>query len=180
MPSPTGNRLAAASALFRHPLIASAKRARPISPASMTERSSLQEDRTALRGASIVVLKDHCVLLVWRALPPYAGLWSLPGGKTEANECARDTVRRELKEETGIEVQIEGVVDTVKFVAGESDGGVTYRLTVFYGHPTGGSLKAGGDAQAAEWVPLDDVGELPLTPGTADLIWVASHRARWP
>jgi ADP-ribose pyrophosphatase YjhB (NUDIX family) len=89
-------------------------------------------------------------------------------------------VRRELKEETGIEVEIEGVVDTVKFVAGESNGGVTYRLTVFYGHPTGGSLKAGGDAAAAEWVHLDDVEELPMTPGTANLIWVAAHRARLP
>jgi len=143
----------------------------------MTERSSRHEDRAAPRdGASIAVLKDRWVLLVRRALPPYAGLWSLPGGKTEANESARDTVRRELKEETGIEVEIEGVVDTVKFVAGESNGGVTYRLTVFYGHPTGGSLKAGGDAAAAEWVHLDDVEELPMTPGTADLIWVAALR----
>jgi len=145
----------------------------------MTERSSRQEDRTALRdGASIVVLKDRCVLLVRRALPPYAGLWSLPGGKTEANETARDTVRRELKEETGIEVEIEGVVDTVNIVPGEGDGDVTYRLTVFYGHPTGGSLKAGGDVEAAEWVHLDDIEELLMTPGTADLIWVAAHRAR--
>lgn len=116
------------------------------------------------------------MLLVRRALPPYAGLWSLPGGKTEANETARDTVRRELKEETGIEVEIEGVVDTVNIVPGEGDGDVTYRLTVFYGHPTGGSLKAGGDVEAAEWVHLDDVEELPMTPGTADLIWVAALR----
>ena len=144
----------------------------------MTERSSRQEDRTTCDGASIAVLKERCVLLVRRAQPPYAGLWSLPGGKTEANETAGDTVRRELKEETGIEVEIEGVVDTVKIVPDEADGGATYRLTVFYGHPTGGSLKAGGDAEAAEWVHLDDVDELPMTPGTADLIWVAAHRAR--
>jgi len=144
----------------------------------MTERSSRQEDRTTRDGASIAVLKERCVLLVRRAQPPYAGLWSLPGGKTEANETAGDTVRRELKEETGIEVEIEGVVDTVKIVPDEADGGATYRLTVFYGHPTGGSLKAGGDAEAAEWVHLDDVDELPMTPGTADLIWVAARRAR--
>jgi ADP-ribose pyrophosphatase YjhB (NUDIX family) len=144
----------------------------------MTERSSRQEDRTTRDGASIAVLKERCVLLVRRAQPPYAGLWSLPGGKTEANETAGDTVRRELKEETGIEVEIEGVVDTVKIVPDEADGGATYRLTVFYGHPTGGNLKAGGDAEAAEWVHLDDVDELPMTPGTADLIWVAARRAR--
>jgi len=145
----------------------------------MTERPSPQDGLASPRdGASIAVLKDRCVLLVRRARPPYAGLWSLPGGKTEANETARDAVRRELKEETGLEAEIEGVVDTVKIVPDEARVSVTYLLTVFYGRPIGGNLRAGGDAAAAEWVHLDDVEELPMTPGTADLIWVAAHRAR--
>jgi len=114
----------------------------------MTERSSRHEDRAAPRdGASIAVLKDRWVLLVRRALPPYAGLWSLPGGKTEANETARDTVRRELKEETGIEVEIEGVVDTVNIVPGEGDGDVTYRLTVFYGIRQAGASRLVGTSR---------------------------------
>jgi ADP-ribose pyrophosphatase YjhB (NUDIX family) len=147
----------------------------------MTERSSGQEDRTAPRdGVSIAMFKDRCVLLVRRARAPYAGLWSLPGGKIEADESARDAVRRELKEETGIEAEIEGVVDTVKIVPEDGSGSLTYRLTVFYGHPTGGSLKAAGDAEAAEWVHLDEVEELAMTPRTADLIWIAAHRARTP
>jgi 8-oxo-dGTP diphosphatase len=146
----------------------------------MTERSSRQDDAIApCDGASIAVFKDRCVLLVRRAHPPYAGLWSLPGGKIELGETAKDAVRRELQEEAGVEIAIEGVVDTVKIAPGEGDG-TTYRLTVFYGRPIGGSLKAGGDAEAAEWVHLDDVEELPMTPGTADLIWVAAHRARMP
>jgi 8-oxo-dGTP diphosphatase len=147
----------------------------------MTERLPQQKDLAGLRdGASIAVLKDRRVLLVKRACPPYAGLWSLPGGKTEANETAQDAVRRELKEETGIEAEIEGVVDTLKIVPNEGGDSITYRLTVFYGRPTGGRLEAGGDAEAAEWVHLDNVEELPMTPGTADLIWGAAHRTRMP
>jgi 8-oxo-dGTP diphosphatase len=147
----------------------------------MTERLPQQKDLAGLRdGASIAVFKDRRVLLVKRACPPYAGLWSLPGGKTEANETAQDAVRRELKEETGIEAEIEGVVDTLKIVPNEGGDSITYRLTVFYGRPTGGRLEAGGDAEAAEWVHLDNVEELPMTPGTADLIWVAAHRTRMP
>jgi len=147
----------------------------------MTERLPQQEDLAGLRaGASIAVLKDRCVLLVRRAHPPYAGLWSLPGGKTMASETAQDAVRRELKEETGIEAEIEGVVDTVKILPDAGSDNVTYRLTVFYGRPTGGELEASGDAETAEWVHLDDVEELPMTPGTADLIWLAAHRARMP
>jgi 8-oxo-dGTP diphosphatase len=145
----------------------------------MTERPSPKEDLATPRdGASIAVLKDRCVLLVKRARAPFAGLWSLPGGKTEVNEAPRDTVRRELKEETGIEADIEGVVDTVKIGPDEGGGTLTYRVTVFYGRPAGGSLKPGGDTEAAQWVHLDDVEELPMTPGTADLIWVAAHRIR--
>jgi 8-oxo-dGTP diphosphatase len=147
----------------------------------MTERLPQQKDLAGPRdGASIAVFKDRRVLLVKRACPPYAGLWSLPGGKTEANETAQDAVRRELKEETGIEAEIEGVVDTLKIVPNEGGDSITYRLTVFYGRPTGGRLEAGGDAEAAEWVHLDNVEELPMTPGTADLIWGAAHRTRMP
>jgi 8-oxo-dGTP diphosphatase len=132
-------------------------------------------------GASIAVFKDRKVLLVKRACPPFAGLWSLPGGKREGTEAPREAARRELKEETGIEADVEGVVDMVKIPRDEEDSsGTTYRLTVFYGRPTGGSLRPGGDAVAAEWVHLDDVEALPMTEGTADLIWVAAHKVRMP
>jgi len=146
---------------------------------SMTEPHSNDEDFAPLYdGASIAVFKDRKVLLVKRGRPPFAGLWSLPGGKTEGKEAPREAARRELKEETGIEADVEGVVDMVKATAAEGRGGSTYRLTVFYGRPTGGSLKAGSDTVVAEWVHLDDIEALPLTEGTADLIWVAAHKVR--
>lgn len=148
----------------------------------MTEHPFTDRDLTRRNGASIAVFKDRRVLLVKRGRAPFAGLWSLPGGKTEGGEAPREAACRELREETGIEADVEGVVDTVR-VAAEDDGsgnGVTYRLTVFYGRPAGGSLKAGGDTEAAEWVHLDDVEALPMTPGTAELIWVAAHRVRRP
>jgi 8-oxo-dGTP diphosphatase len=148
----------------------------------MTERPFTDQDLALRDGASIAVFKDRRVLLVKRGRAPFAGLWSLPGGKTEGDETPRETAHRELKEETGIEADIEGIVDTVR-VAAENHGSgdrVTYRLTVFYGRPAGGSLRAGGDTETAEWVHLDDIEALPLTEGTAELIWTASHRVRRP
>jgi ADP-ribose pyrophosphatase YjhB (NUDIX family) len=148
----------------------------------MIEGPFTDQDLAPRNGASIAVFKDRQVLLVKRGRAPFVGLWSLPGGKTEGDEAPREAACRELKEETGIEADVVGVVDTVR-VAAEDDGngnGVTYRLTVFYGRPTGGSLKAGGDTEAAEWVHLDDVEALSMTPGTAELIWVAAHRVREP
>ena len=147
----------------------------------MTERhSNADQDIARVRdGASIAVFKDRKVLLVKRARPPFAGLWSLPGGKREGQEAPREAARRELKEETGIEADVEGVVDMVKIPRNEEDR-TTYRLTVFYGRPTGGILKPGSDAVLAAWVHLDDVEALPMTEGTADLIWVAAHKVRMP
>jgi len=144
----------------------------------MTDRLSPDEDLAPPRdGASIAVFKDRSVLLVKRASPPFAGLWSLPGGKSEGNEAPRETARRELKEETGIEADVEGVVDTVKVTAGDGSGeSANYRLTVFYGRGAGGSLRAGGDAEAAEWVPLEEIEGFPMTEGTTALIWLAAHR----
>ena len=143
----------------------------------MTARPSMRHDLVVRDGASIAVFKNRRVLLVKRGHAPFAGLWSLPGGKLKGDETPRDAARRELKEETGIEAEVDGVVDTVRVVAGE---GTTYRLTVFYGRATGGRLKAGSDSERAVWVPLDDIDALAMTEGTAELIWIAVHRLRTP
>jgi len=148
----------------------------------MTERLSVSQDIAPPReGASIAVFKDRSVLLVKRARPPFAGLWSLPGGKSEGAEAPRETACRELIEETGIEAEVKGIVDIVWIAAEEENGApVTYRLTVFYGRHTGGSLRAGGDTEAAAWMHLDEIEALPMTEGTTELIWLAAHRLRRP
>ena len=128
-------------------------------------------------GASIVVLHQNRVLLVKRGHLPFAGIWSLPGGKAEGRETPKEAARRELKEETGIEVDVEGVLDRVRVPA---EGEASYRLTVFFGRATGGSLKAGSDAESAEWVHLDEIEDRAMTPGTPELIWTAAHRLRRP
>ena len=141
----------------------------------MNEHIPTGPDLAYRDGASMVVLNENKVLLVRRGRAPFSGLWSLPGGKTEGGETPREAARRELKEETGIEADVEGVLDRVTAaVPGET----SYRITVFYGRPMGGTLKTGGDAEAAEWVHLDDFEARPVTPGTAELIWAAAHRLR--
>lgn len=143
----------------------------------MTEPSSTDHEIAFCEGASIAVFSGRRVLLVKRKRAPFAGLWSLPGGKTESGETAREAACRELMEETGIRAEVEGAVDIVNVAAEDEDGkSVTYRLAVFYGRPSGGSLEARGDAEAAEWVNLDDIEALPMTPGTAALIWIAAHK----
>src|ERR1700730_67920 len=148
----------------------------------MTERLSISKDAaTARDGTSIAVFKGRSVLLVKRARPPFAGLWSLAGGKTEGAEAPRAKACLELMEETGIQAEDKGSVDIVWIAADEENGApVTYRLTVFYGRHAGGSLKAGGDTEAAEWGHLDEIGAFPMPEGTAERIWRAARRLRRP
>ena len=125
------------------------------------------------------MLQADSVLLVKRRGAPYAGLWTFPGGKTEPNEGPREAVLRELKEETGIDADIEGILDTISVVAEEAGGEeLRYRLTVFYGRYRSGTVRAGDDADAARWFTLDETKTLPLSEGTAALAWLAAHRLR--
>jgi mutator protein MutT len=106
----------------------------------MNEHIPTRPDFASRDGASMAVLKENRVLLVRRGRAPFCGLWSLPGGKLEEGETARDAARRELKEETGIEADVEGVLDRVTVAL---PGETSYRLTVFYGGATGeGSKRA--------------------------------------
>jgi mutator protein MutT len=141
----------------------------------MNEHTPIYPNLSHDDGASIAVLSQNKVLLVRRMRAPSVGMWSLPGGKIEGGESPREAARRELKEETGIEADVEGVLDRVAVAA---SGDRTYRLTVFYGRLTGGVLRPGGDAETAEWVHLDEVEARPMTEGTAELIWTAAHRLR--
>lgn len=142
----------------------------------MNEHRPINSSLSPCDGASIAVLAQNKVLLVRRKRAPLAGLWSLPGGKIERGESPREAARRELLEETGMEADVEGVLDRVAVAAQDR----TYRLTVFYGRLTGGVLKPGDDVETAEWVHLDEVEARPMTEGTAELIWTAAHRLRRP
>ena len=110
-------------------------------------------------GVGGVVLRGHDVLLVKRAYPPRAGEWSLPGGRLELGESLVDGVRREVREETGLEVEVGPLVEVFDRVHRDADGRVRYHFVIadYLCHPIGGALAAGDDAAAARWVPRGEV-----------------------
>jgi len=61
-------------------------------------------------GVGGVILRDNKVLLLLRKRPPEAGCWSLPGGRVEFMERVEDALVRELKEELGVEVEVESLL----------------------------------------------------------------------
>jgi 8-oxo-dGTP diphosphatase len=109
-----------------------------------------------------VVLDGDRVLLVKRALPPRQGEWSLPGGQLELGESLVDAVRREVREETGLEVTVGPLVEVFDRVHRDADGRIRYHFVIadFLCAPAGGALCAGDDAADARWVPHGDVAGL--------------------
>jgi 8-oxo-dGTP diphosphatase len=64
---------------------------------------------TAVPCAGVAVVGEAGVLLVRRAIEPGRGSWILPGGHLEADEAPAEGAARELAEETGIEVEPDGL-----------------------------------------------------------------------
>lgn len=110
-------------------------------------------------GVGGVVIRGHEVLLVKRAFPPRAGEWSLPGGRLELGESLVDGVRREVREETGIEVEVGPLVEVFDRVQRDADGRVRYHFVIadYLCRPIGGALAAGDDATDARWITRAEV-----------------------
>lgn len=107
------------------------------------------------------------LLLVRRGRAPSVGSWSIPGGRCQAGEDARDACVREVAEETGLSVEIVRFVGQVERPA--PDGG-SYVIDDFLCRLVGGELVAGDDATDARWVWRNELAELQLVPGLLDAL----------
>jgi 8-oxo-dGTP diphosphatase len=67
-------------------------------------------------GSAVVVVHDDRVLLGRRAKEPNRGKWVLPGGKIEPFESIREAAEREIREETGLDIHVEGQVGAFEII----------------------------------------------------------------
>lgn len=104
-------------------------------------------------GVGAVIVEHGKVLLIKRAHEPRKGEWSLPGGRVELGESLVDATRREIKEETGLDVEVGALIELFDRVH-RRDGRVQYHFVIadFLCTPCGGMLGAADDALDVAWV----------------------------
>ncbi len=123
-------------------------------------------------GVGCLVIDDGKVLLIRRARPPGAGMWSIPGGHIELGEDIMEAAARELKEETGLEADPIGVVNVDTLIVTGDRGGIKTHyilIDILFTNPKG-QLKASSDALEAKFYTLEEALKTQLTPSVRGLL----------
>jgi 8-oxo-dGTP diphosphatase len=124
-------------------------------------------------GIGALVWRDDRILLIRRRNPPRAGQWSLPGGGQELGETIAEAARREVAEETGLDIVVEDVVEVIDLIERDEDGRVQYHYVLIDVNATwtGGDPAASDDAIDIAWSTLDELGTFKLWSETERVIW---------
>jgi 8-oxo-dGTP diphosphatase len=135
-----------------------------------------------LVGVGAVVVDNGRVLLVRRGREPLKGHWSLPGGLIEVGESLHEGIMREVREETGLEVEPVELIELLDRIHRDGDR-IRYHYVIadYICRVKGGDLKASSDADAVRWVKRADWNShssLVLDPITVRVIEAGWQRAR--
>jgi len=115
-------------------------------------------------GIGVIAFRGEDVLLVRRSKPPRQGEWSVPGGAQHLGETAEAAARRELREETGIEVGPLTLAVVVDAMSHDQEGRTRFHYTIidFAGQWVSGEPVAGDDVSEARWFSPEELPALGL------------------
>jgi 8-oxo-dGTP pyrophosphatase MutT (NUDIX family) len=117
--------------------------------------------------AVTVVVRDDAgrVLLIKRS---DNSLWALPGGAQDVGESTAQAAIREVKEETGLQIEVDGIsgiYSNPNHVIAYDDGEVRQEFSIcFRAHPIGGTIRTSAESTRVEWTDPSKLVELPIHP----------------
>lgn len=116
-------------------------------------------------GVGAVIVCNGKILLEKRRSEPGKGKWSVPGGLVELGESTEQAVVREVKEETGLDVENPELIDVVNNIILDENGEVKYHFVIvdYFLKLKGGDLNAADDAEELNWVALTEAENYNIT-----------------
>ncbi len=123
-------------------------------------------------GVGALIIEDGRILLVERGNAPLKGYWSLPGGGVETGERLEQAIKREVREETGLEIEVLDLLEIFERIMPDAEGRIEYHYVLidYICKPAGGALCAATDAARCEWFREDELAALKITAGTLTVI----------
>ncbi|HWR53298.1 MAG TPA: NUDIX hydrolase [Bryobacteraceae bacterium] len=133
---------------------------------------SRQYPERPILGVGAIIREGGRIVLIERGHEPLKGEWSLPGGVVEVGETLKAAIRREVREETGLEIEPLSVVEIFERVMRDAEGRAEYHyvLVDYLCRAIGGELRAGDDVSAAIWVTPAELSNYRITEGTVAVI----------
>jgi len=113
-----------------------------------------------------VAIADGRTLLIRRGSPPLEGEWSIPGGMLELGETFEEGVRRELAEETGLEVRIVDFIEVFERIFPDENGKTRYHFVIldYLCAVESGEARAASDVTDVAWAREEELEKYALTP----------------
>ncbi len=133
-----------------------------------------------LLGVGAIIFRGDSVLLAQRGREPSYGKWSIPGGLVELGESLHDAIRREVREEVGLDVEVGDLVAALDRVIYDKTRKIEYHYVLldFVCEPEDGTLHPSSDVLDCAYVPLDALGGYLMTEGTEKVIRRAFSRSQ--
>lgn len=123
-------------------------------------------------GVGALIFRGDSILIAQRGKQPLMGWWSLPGGAVETGERLADAIKREVREETGLEIQPVEVLEIFERIMPDAGGAAEYHYVLidYICEIVSGAEQPGDDVCKLEWARREDLRSYQITEGTLGVI----------
>ena len=135
----------------------------------MPEASPISPQHPQL-AVSAAIFRDDKILLVRRARSPAKGFYTLPGGRVEFGESLHTALRREVDEETCLNIEIIGLAGWREALPAASGGGGHYLIMSFAARWIANEVVLNDELDDFRWLAPDALGDLRHTDGLLEVI----------
>lgn len=119
-----------------------------------------------------IIVQAERILLVRRSNPPLQGEWSIPGGLVETGETTKEAIVREVREETGLEIEVVRLAEVFERILRDRESRVQYHFVLidYLCQVIAGEACAASDVSEVRWVKTDQLEKLAVAPETCEVI----------